>query len=187
LSLNFADDEMLRVQSQLTTQGGIVDGIQEGFQLEAAEDARVHFRFADAGGEIQPGHGGRRTKEMVRHAGGMAFCCGENQVGQGALEIPEGRAVDVMNDHRHASAPGGEATQDAGLAAVGVHKVGLLRAQEVGQFAERDEILQRMHGADQFGNHGEQAGDLGGFSFQRALRADGGAGDEFDVQARLLA
>ena len=44
-----------------------------------------------------------------------------------------------------------------------------------------------MHGADQFGDDGQQAGDLGGGWFEGAFRSNGRTGDEFDVEPGFLA
>ena len=92
---------------------------------------------------------------MIRDAGGVAFGGGENFIGERALEISNRRAVDVMEDERHAGAPGRDSSENARLAAVGMNEVGLLFAKDFFQFSERDEIFQRMNGADQFGDDGQ--------------------------------
>ena len=78
---------------------------------------------------------------MVGDFGGVFFGGGENEIGERALEIAERRAVDVMNDDRHARAFRGEASEDSRLAAVRVDDVGLLFAQDFFQLAQRDESL----------------------------------------------
>ena len=57
-----------------------------------------------------------------------------------------------VDDERDAGAFGGEPAEDSRLAAVGVDDVGFLFAENLFQSAQREKILQRMNGADQFGN-----------------------------------
>ncbi len=77
--------------------------------------------------------------------------------------------------------------ENARLAAVRVDEIRLLFAQDFFQFAERDEIFQRMNRADEFGNNGKQPGNFRRFSFQRTFRAGGRAGNQFHFDAGLLA
>ena len=89
---------------------------------------------------------------MVGDLGGVAFGGGENKVGERALKITKRRAVDVMNYFWNARAFRREASENPRLAAVGVDQIRFLLAQNFFQFAERDEIFQRMDGADEFGD-----------------------------------
>ena len=136
----------------LPAQRQIVRRVQKRFHGEAAENAREHFRAADAGGEIEPRHGLGGTDEMRGDSGGVTFGGGKNPVGQRALKRAEGRAVNVVDDHRHARAPGREAAENSRLAAVGVDDVGLLFAQDFFQLAQREPVFQRMNRADEFGH-----------------------------------
>jgi hypothetical protein len=95
-------------------------------------------------------HGAGGAKKMIGDFGGVLLGGGEKKVGDPALKIPERRAVDVMDDDRHAGAFRGEASENSRLAAVRVDQVGLLPAQNFFQFAKRDEIFQRMDGPDEF-------------------------------------
>ena len=51
-----------------------------------------------------------------------------------------------MNDHGHAGASGGEASENSRLAAVRVDEVGCLCAQDFFNFAKREKIFQRGPG-----------------------------------------
>ena len=89
---------------------------------------------------------------MVGDLGGVALGGGENKVGERALKISKRGAVDVMNYFGNAHASGREASEDSRLAAVGVDQIRFLFAQDFFQFAEGDEIFQRVDGADEFGD-----------------------------------
>ena len=132
---------------------------------------------------------------MIRYFGGATFDVRENKIGERALKISERRAVDVMDDDRHARAFSGESSEYSRLAAVRVDDVGLLRAQDFFQFPQRDEIFQRMHGTDEFGNdcqsrvegRGSRAGeDFSRFVFQRAFGANRRAGNQFHLDIGFL-
>ena len=90
---------------------------------------------------------------MVGDFGGAAFGDGENEIGERALKISKRRAMDVMDDDRHARAFGGEPSENSRLAAVRVDDVGLLCAQDFFQFPQRDEIFERIYRADEFENY----------------------------------
>ena len=92
------------------------------------------------------------TTKWVVARGGIFFSGAENEVGGGVLEIAERRAMNRVDDDRNARAPCREPAKNARLAAVGVDDVGLLFAQDFFQSAERQKILERMNGADEFGN-----------------------------------
>ena len=53
---DLADDKGVARDAESVAQERIVDGCGEGFNLEAAEDACVILRFADACGEIEFRH-----------------------------------------------------------------------------------------------------------------------------------
>ena len=111
----------------------------------------------------------------------------EGEVRQRALERAEAGAVDGVDDDGHARRVRGEAAQHAGLAAVGVDDVGSLFAEEAGELAQREPVVPRGDGADEFGDEGEQTGEGGDARFEAAFRAGGGAGEEGDFQAGLRA
>ena len=161
--------------------------MEKRVQIETAEDACEHLRLADSGREINFGHRGGGTEKMVGHARGGFFRSSENEIGHRTLERTERRTVQMMNNDRHARAPGGEAAEDAGFAAVRVDEVRLLRAENFFQRPQRQKILQRMHGADQFGNDDEiifrrrcgcwRAKHVGRRVFEGTFRSDRGAGN----------
>ena len=124
---------------------------------------------------------------MVGETADVAFGTGEDGVGEGTLKIAKGRAVNMVNDVRYAGATGGHAAKDTRLAAVGVDNVRFLRAQERYQLSQREEVFQRMHGPDQFGHNGQQAGNPGGGGFQGTFRSDGRPRDQLDFEPGLLA
>src|SRR5665647_452240 len=178
---------MIFFQSELAAECEVVGRVQERFEFEAAEDACEHFRFSNSGGEIKFRHRTGGAEEMVGDAGGIFFGGGENKIGDRALKVSERRAMDVMNNDGHAGAFCRQPSENSRLAAVRVDEAGFLFAQDFFQFAERDEIFQRMNGADEFGNDGEQSGNFCGFSFERTFRPNCRAGDQIDFDAEFLA
>ena len=189
-----ADDKIFRRESKLPSQRQIRLRGEERREGEAAENFGVIFRPPDVGGEVIFFHRLGDDDKMVGDFGGVSFGGGENKIGRRALKISERRAVDVMNDDRHAGAFRGEPSEDSRLAAVGVDEVRLLRAENFFQLAERDEIFQRVNGADEFGDElkliigscGLRVGkNSAGLGFERTFGADGGAGDQIDFDAGL--
>ena len=178
---------MVFFESELLAERKIIGRIQERFEFEAAEDSREHFRFSNSGGEIKFRHRVSGAEKMVGGFGGVAFGGGENKIGQRALKVSERRAVDVMNNDGHSGAFRGEPSENSRLAAVRVDEAGFLFTQNFFQFSERDEIFERMNGADKFGDDGEQAGNFCGFSFERTFRPNRRAGDQIDFDAEFLA
>src|SRR5665647_291221 len=138
---------MIFFQSELAAECEVVGRVQERFEFEAAEDACEHFRFSNSGGEVKFRHRTGGAEEMVGDAGGIFFGGGENKIGDRALKVSERRAVDVMNNDGHAGAFCRQSSENSRLAAVRVDEVGFLFAQDFFQFAERDEIFQRMNRA----------------------------------------
>ena len=57
--------------------------------------------------------------------------------------------MNVVDDHRHARAPGREAAENSRLAAVGVDDVRLLFAQDFFKLPQREPVFQRMNRADE--------------------------------------
>ncbi len=98
------DDESLARNAVLVAEEGIVGRADEGSDFESTEDAGVIFGATDACREIQLGHGGGGANEMGGELGRIAFGGCKNKVGQRSLKWAEGRAVDVMNDHRDSRA-----------------------------------------------------------------------------------
>jgi hypothetical protein len=184
---DFADDEGFGGNSQFCSERSIVAGVQEGFELEATEDAGVHLGAANAGSEVQFGHGVRGANEVRGEFGGVAFGGGEDVVGKRALEIAEGGAVNVMDDDGNSGARGGDAAEYAGFAAVGVDKAGFLFTQQARELAQGKKIFPRMDRANEGRNNGEQAGWFGDFGFQRTFGAGGGAGNQMDGDVRFIA
>ncbi len=92
----------------------------------------------------------------------------------------------MVNDDRNPRAFRREPAQNAGLAAVGVDERGLLFPQDLFQFAERDEILERMDRPDEFRHQREQSGNFPRLGFERAFGAGGGAGDQVDFETGFL-
>ena len=91
---------------------------------------------------------------MGGESGGEFFGSGEYGVGEVALERTERGAVDVVDDDGDFGAGCGDASKDASFAAVGVNNVGLLFFQQAREVLEREEIFQRMNGADECGDEG---------------------------------
>lgn len=91
-----------------------------------------------------------------------------------------------VDDDRHAGARGGEASEDAGFAAVGVNDVRPGAAENFGELPQRACVLPGMNGADEFGQHGEQTGIFRETIFERTFRAGGWTGDEIDFEAGLF-
>src|SRR5271170_4701880 len=105
---DLANDEVLFIESNFLSEREVVDGVQKGVKMKAAEDPCVHPRFADAGGKINPYHCSGGTEKVVGDFCGVPFRGCENEVGEGTLEMPERRAVNVMNDNGDTGPPGRE-------------------------------------------------------------------------------
>lgn len=123
---DLADDKGVTRDAESVAQERIVVGVGKRFDSEAAEDARVILWFADACGEIEFRHRIGGAKEVRGELRGVTLGGGEDGVGEVSLERAEGRAVDVVDDDGNFGACGGDASEDAGFAAVGVNDVGLL-------------------------------------------------------------
>ena len=89
--------------------------------------------------------------EMRRGAGGIFFGGAENQIGDGVLKIAKRRSVNRVDDDRHAGAPGGQAAQDARLAAVRVDDVRRC-ARRIFSSRRSASNPSRMDRPDEFGN-----------------------------------
>ena len=74
-------------------------------------------------------------------AGCVTFGGGKNPVGQPSLKRSEGWAVNVVDDHRHARAPGREAAENSRLAAVRVDNVRPLLAQDFFKLPQREPVF----------------------------------------------
>jgi hypothetical protein len=92
-----------------------------------------------------------------------------------------------MDDDGNLCAPGGEATENTSFATVGMDNMRFLFPQDFFQFAEGDEIFQRVNRADEFGNQCEQSGVFFNFRLQRAFRAGRWSGNQADFDAGFLA
>src|SRR5208282_5219629 len=86
---DFADDEIAGLQTESRTDGGVVFRREKWLQRKAAENFRVSFRPANAGGEVLGFHRIGDDDEVCRNAGGMFFCGAEDKVGGGVLKISE--------------------------------------------------------------------------------------------------
>ena len=184
---DFADDKMLGAQAEALAEVRLGMGIQEGGEIEAAEDAGVLVGAADAGGEVLPGHGVCDGDEVGGGAGGGLFGEAEGGVGSGVLEGTEGGAVDGVDDDGDAGASGGEASQESGFAAMGVDDVGLSGAQEEGEGAPGFEVEPRLDGANQGRKQREREVEGADHGFEGTFGAGGGARDQFDVEMVLVA
>ena len=91
-----------------------------------------------------------------------------------------------MDDDGNARAPGGEASENPGFAAVGVDDLRLLLPQDFFQPAQGYKILQRVNRADEFGYQSERHRVALDFWFQRAFRAGRRAGDQIHFHAGFL-
>ena len=129
---DFADDDVVGREAEAGAEGGIVLGGEIGLERKAAEDAGVLFGAPDAGGQVLLRHRVGDGDEMGGDAGGALFGGAEERVGQAPLKRTERRAVNGVDDDRHAGAGRGEAAEDAGFAAVGVDEVGPPRAEQIG-------------------------------------------------------
>ena len=73
---DLADNKVAGVDAELGAQGQVVLCVKERLQIEAAEDARVVLRLADAGGEVllrhRVGHGDEVRGDAARVALGGA-------------------------------------------------------------------------------------------------------------------
>ena len=179
--------KIIGAQSKSGADAGVVAGLEKWFEREAAEDAGVLPGPPDACGEILLRHGVGDGDEVTRGAGGQTFCGSEDRVAQHSLKRTEGRAVNGVDDDGHASAPGGETSEHAGLAAVGVDEVGPAFAQQAGEFEQGERIVPGMDRTDEMPGEAQRAGAISEGGFERAFGSRGGAGDEIDLQARLTA
>ena len=182
---SFPYDQVAGIQSVTGAPGGVVPCVEKWCQREAAENAGVLLGPADAGGKILVAHGVGDGDEMTGAAGGTEFGGAKEPVGGAALERTEGRAVNGVNNGWHPGPRGGESSENTGLAAVRVDQVGSLRPKQFREFAQRDEIIPRMNGTDEFRENGQGVGSGVKFRFKRAFRAGGGAGDKIDFKTRF--
>ena len=120
---NLADDKVARRQAKRRAFCVGVFRIEEWLQVEAAWDARVVVRLADAGGEVLVAHRVGDGDEVVGHPPGETLGTAEQGVGRPTLKRAERRAVDRVDDLRHAGALGCQAPDEAGLPAVRVDDV----------------------------------------------------------------
>ncbi|MFM2082835.1 MAG: hypothetical protein RL380_1526 [Verrucomicrobiota bacterium] len=157
---DFADDEVVRREAVAGAEGGGVFGGGVRSKVEAAEDASVVFRLADASGEVAAGHGVGGGEEVGGDFPGMAFGGAEGEVGERVLEFAEGGAVDVVDDERHSSAVGGETAKKTSFAAVGVDEVGAAVVENLFELAQGAEIFERMDGADEVRDFSETVLDF---------------------------
>jgi hypothetical protein len=84
----------------------------------------------DSGSQIATSHCVGRANEVSRCSSGDFFGGEKNSIGNWALEWAKGRPVNVVNNYRHRRTPGSEATENAGLAAVGMDNLRGLFAQQ---------------------------------------------------------
>ncbi len=110
----------------------------------------------------------------------------KQQIGQPALERAERRSVDGVDDDGHAGARGGQAAEQARLAAVGVDNIGPAGAEQLPEPAPGQPVLPRVHGADQLRHDGQQSGAGRQQRLQGTFRAPGGAGDQLGLEGGLL-
>ena len=182
---DFADDKGFRANPSLARRAGSLTAFKNGSTVEAAENAGEHFRPADPGGQVKPGHGLGGTDEMRGGPGGVTFGGGKEPVGRADLKRAKGGAVNVVDDDRHARAPGREPAEDSRLAAVGVDDVGLLFAQDFFKLPQREPVFQRMNRTDEFRNARENFRRAREFGFQRTFRAGRRAGDANGLRRRV--
>src|SRR5438445_10452714 len=95
---DFADDKIGRSEPQPGAQGQIVARGQKWLKWEAAEDARVLLRAADARRQILFGHRLSDGDEMGGQIADGAFRSAQAEIGQRSLKTTKGRTVDRVND-----------------------------------------------------------------------------------------
>lgn len=139
----------------------IGSGMQKWIDAHAAADGDVLVWRADAAGEELLGHGVGDADDLVAVISGEALGdfvdgVGESDLGaaqQRSFDGHEGWAVDgVDGDGLRLGAPRGDATQDACLAAVRVHDVGLDVLDETAELAVGAGVVQRVDVADHVWN-----------------------------------
>jgi hypothetical protein len=130
-----ADDEVIGLEAEVAAELGVGLGVEAGLDGEAAEDAGVLGGLADAGGEVLIAHGMGDDDEVVGVTAGESFGGAKEGIGGGALEGAEGGAVDGMDDDGDAGVVCGEASEDAGFAAMGMDDEGFAGAEEAGELA----------------------------------------------------
>lgn len=184
---DFPHDKIIGGESEPGADAGVVAGLEKWFEREAAEDAGVLLRSSDACGKVLLRHGVGDGDEVSRGPGGEAFGGGEDPIAQRSLKWTERRAVNGVNDDGHSRTPGGEASEHAGLAAMGVNDVGPAFAQQAGEFKHGERVVPGMNRSDEMPGGAQDTGAVGEGGFQRAFRANGGARDEINLQARLTA
>src|SRR5882724_426891 len=184
---DFADDEIIRRDSQLLAQCHVIPRGEKRFQREGAENFCILFRPADSGGEILIFHRFGDDDEMSRRKSRVFFRRAKNEIAQAILKISKRWAVNCMDDNRNAGASGGEASKNSRLAAVRVDDVRFLSAQNFFQFSQREKIFQRMNGTDKFGNNGKQTRNFFDVRLKRTFRAKGRAGNQVHFDAGFLA
>ena len=181
---NFPDDNIVRIDLQTMTQGGIILRLQKRREGKAAEDAAVLFGPSDAGGKILPGHGLGDTDEMSRDAGGETLGAFEEEIGNGALKVAKRGAMNGVNDNGHSGAGGGQPAEDSRLAAVGVDDLGKGGSEDSGQAQQCRTIVEGMDSADQSRHQAQKVRLRAQERGQRTFRAGGWPGDEIDLEIR---
>ena len=183
---DLADDEVAFAQPELRGERGVAPDREIRRQVEAAEDPRVLVGPSDTGGEVLFCHGIGHGDEVVGHAPGDPLGGGEDGVRERALERPEARSMDAVDDDRDPGLPRREPAQDPGLAAVGVDEVGALLAEYRHEPAVGEPIGPRPHRPDQLGHPREATGG-GHHRFKGPFASGGRAGDQVDLEAGLRA
>ena len=97
---------------------------------------------------------------MFGHSSGQALGAAEQAVGQAPLKRAERWAVNRVDDFWHAGAPGGQAPDEAGFAAVRVHDVRPERLEPALELPVGKIVAQRPDGPDEFGDAVKQSVDV---------------------------
>ena len=68
---------------------------------------------------------------------------------------------------------------------MGVNDVRPADAKHLGEFAQRQPIVQRMNGSDEMSREPQAVRLMGEGGFERAFRTGGGSADEINLKTRL--
>jgi hypothetical protein len=123
---NLPDHKVACIQSEPGPEVLVVCGAEEGVQVKSAENACVLLSPTDACAQVEPRHCIGHGNEMSGEPSSRTFGSQEGPVGQRALKSAEGRPVNGVDDYRHTRLVGGPASENTGLAAVGVNDVGTI-------------------------------------------------------------